>query len=261
MAHFKPRCRESASDWKAWWLMLLLCSLAFGDRCALASVQQDYGLQSWQRAHGLPDNSIEALCHTRDGYLWIGTYSGLARFDGFKFTVFNHLNLPQLPSDVCKTLVEDEEGYLWIGTEKGLAQWGGDSLTVYTTKDGLSHDNVTRLCRGQQNRLWILTQKGLDLWSDGKFTRFTAADGLKFHPGAILYEDASGVLWVSRPGGVQYWNNQASRFEDAMAGSGFPPPKAWPSWTPPSSITRKSRHRSSSKPSRPTANASTATVV
>src|ERR1041385_5115544 len=73
----------------------------------------------WTTENGLPQNSVNAILQTRDGYLWIGTYGGLVRFDGVKFTVFDASNTEGLKSSRISALFEDREGNLWIGTEYG----------------------------------------------------------------------------------------------------------------------------------------------
>src|SRR5437868_15226592 len=61
---------------------------------------QDYLITKWEAEDGLPENSLRAMVQSPDGYLWLGTSSsGLARFDGVTFTVFDSLNTPTLPSD------------------------------------------------------------------------------------------------------------------------------------------------------------------
>lgn len=66
---------------------------------------------------GLPQNSITALVESADGYLWLGTYGGLTRFDGLRFSVF-HATADEGPgSDRILSLLEDRPGRLWIGTE------------------------------------------------------------------------------------------------------------------------------------------------
>ena len=56
---------------------------------------------------------------SRDGYLWLSTFGGLARFDGVRFTIFNSANTPGLKSNRITALVEDRRGILWLGTETG----------------------------------------------------------------------------------------------------------------------------------------------
>jgi ligand-binding sensor domain-containing protein len=83
-------------------------------------IQAEYFHRAWNREDGLPDNVVNAILQTRDGYLWLATPSGLARFDGLHFTVFNLENSPDMGSDHCWSLAEDNSGTLWILTNTGL---------------------------------------------------------------------------------------------------------------------------------------------
>ncbi len=60
-----------------------------------------------------------AVTQTRDGYLWVGTLAGLARFDGVQFAVFDENNTPELNSSAIIRLYEDRQTNLWVGTENG----------------------------------------------------------------------------------------------------------------------------------------------
>jgi diguanylate cyclase (GGDEF)-like protein len=77
----------------------------------------------WDVDDGLPQSSVNALAQTPDGYLWVGTYDGLARFDGFRFEVFRPSGWPGLGSGAIRALYVDGAGKLWIGT-------GGGGLSV-----------------------------------------------------------------------------------------------------------------------------------
>src|ERR1700735_5383847 len=73
----------------------------------------------WTQEHGLPQDTIRAITQTKDGYLWLGTDEGLARFDGYDFVVFNKEN-GSLPSNSVTSLWAAHDGSLWIGTPGGL---------------------------------------------------------------------------------------------------------------------------------------------
>jgi signal transduction histidine kinase/ligand-binding sensor domain-containing protein/ActR/RegA family two-component response regulator len=73
----------------------------------------------WDVSAGLPQNSVQAITQTSDGYLWIGTADGLARFDAATFTLFTHATVPELSSDTVTSLREYPAGRLWIGTDGG----------------------------------------------------------------------------------------------------------------------------------------------
>src|SRR5262245_18015228 len=84
-----------------------------------ASVSPRYYTHVWQRETGLPQNTVTSIVQTRDGYLWVGTYSGLARFDGVRFVRFESNNTPAMRSSRVTSLFESPDGYLWIGHEGG----------------------------------------------------------------------------------------------------------------------------------------------
>ncbi|MGZ5489025.1 MAG: ligand-binding sensor domain-containing protein, partial [Candidatus Aminicenantales bacterium] len=73
----------------------------------------------WQTDAGLPQNSISAVVQSLDGYLWLATQEGLARFDGMRFTVFNSRNTKEIRHSYVSALFADKEGSLWIGTAEG----------------------------------------------------------------------------------------------------------------------------------------------
>ena len=79
-----------------------------------------YAIDVWTTDDGLPANAVHSLAQTSDGYLWIGTQGGLARFDGLTFTIFNSKNSGVLEEDDIDTLLGDSRGNLWIGTFGGL---------------------------------------------------------------------------------------------------------------------------------------------
>lgn len=104
----------------------LLACLAVGGWMLAASAstltsppQSPFIVETWDAEDGLPQSSVFSVIQTRDGYLWLGTASGLVRFDGFRFEVFDENNTPGLPSSRVMHLFEDSKGTLWIGTESG----------------------------------------------------------------------------------------------------------------------------------------------
>src|SRR5512143_3655688 len=102
-----------------------------------------YGHDVWRTGDGLPQNAVLAVAQSRDGYLWLGTTSGLVRFDGVRFTVFDKSNTEAIGHNQISALFEDRDGALWIGTfGGGLARLQEGRFSAYTTRDGLSHDVV-----------------------------------------------------------------------------------------------------------------------
>jgi ligand-binding sensor domain-containing protein len=120
------------------------------------------------------------MAQTADGYLWIGTEDGLARFDGVKFVIFRKHNTPQLQSNQISALLVDRAGDLWIGTHGGgLAKLSRGKFFAYTTATGLSSDTIVTLYQDQKGRLWVGTDGGgISVLDHGKFFQFSTRDGL-----------------------------------------------------------------------------------
>ena len=91
-----------------------------------------YTHRAWTTEDGLPQNSASALVQTRDGYLWVGTYQGLARFDGSRFTIYDGRNTPAMTSDWIDRLLADRRGGLWVATQKEILRYDGESNPVRT---------------------------------------------------------------------------------------------------------------------------------
>ncbi len=162
----------------------------------------------WTVEDGLPQNSILAITQSRDGYLWLGTWEGLVRFDGVRFTVFNRSNTKEIKNNYIYALCEDRQGDLWIGTWAGLNRFKDGKFTTYTTEDGLSSGAIKSIYEDSRGNLWIGTAGGgLNRFSDGKFTNFTSKQGLASDVVEAIYEDRKKNLWVGTWGGL-------SRFKD-----------------------------------------------
>ena len=83
---------------------------------ALAAEPPQYTSRTWQTDDGLPHNTVQALAQSQEGYLWVGTLAGLARFDGARFTVFDSHNTRALTNSSITALCQGRDGTLWIGT-------------------------------------------------------------------------------------------------------------------------------------------------
>ena len=152
---------------------------------------------TWATEEGLPQNSVNAILQTRDGYLWLGTFGGLARFDGVKFTTFNSGNTPGLKSNRILSLCEGRDGRLWLGAETGELMSYKDGVgQTYTTEDGLPGGYVWALHEDRGGALWAGTSKGLARFDGGRFTAYTTRDGLPDDEVWAIQEDEDGRLWV-----------------------------------------------------------------
>ncbi|MGA2970823.1 MAG: two-component regulator propeller domain-containing protein, partial [Acidimicrobiales bacterium] len=94
----------------------------------------NYGRQAWGMENGLPQNTVQALAQTPDGFIWLGTEVGLVRFDGNGFQVFDKNTTPALPGNDVRCLLATKDGALWIGTSEGLARWKDGAVTRFEEK-------------------------------------------------------------------------------------------------------------------------------
>jgi ligand-binding sensor domain-containing protein/signal transduction histidine kinase len=162
----------------------------------------------WRAEDGLPQDSVGAIVQTSDGYLWLGTGGGLARFDGVRFKVFGLAD--GLPSLNVKALLEDRQGGLWIGTANGLCQYKGGRFTSWTTRSGLAGDNISGLAEGRDGAIWIGTSTGLSRCRNGTFETIGAKAGLVKEAVRTLVADRSGNIWGSMESlGLMRWENGA----------------------------------------------------
>ena len=75
----------------------------------------------WSIQNGLPQISVQAIVQDQQGYIWVATQAGVARFDGIRFTTYSPETHPELPGVLSRSLLVDSSGRVWIGTYKGLA--------------------------------------------------------------------------------------------------------------------------------------------
>ncbi|MFN0124409.1 MAG: two-component regulator propeller domain-containing protein, partial [Blastocatellia bacterium] len=218
------------------WLPLLLSLLAIPS-------QAQYRFDHWTTEEGLPQNSVNDICRTRDGYLWFTTLDGLVRYDGVRFTIFNQSNAPGLAGNRLLRLAEGADGALWIGSEDGgVTRYLRGVFTTFTTRDGLPHNRVSRIQPDGQGGLHFQTRDGYAYWranrlqpdpeklSPARTRKFFAPSGAvwtldetglyRFKDGATtsypplipaasirfapFYEDRQGNLWLSANGSAVF---------------------------------------------------------
>jgi ligand-binding sensor domain-containing protein/CheY-like chemotaxis protein len=162
-------------------------------------------------AEGMPSSSVNALARDRDGYLWIATVDGLARYDGVGFRVWRHVpgDPRALPGNIVQALHIDTEDRIWVATE-----FGGLSV-LDRTRNGFRHYRQVTHPQVGSDDAWTIASRDGDLWfgtgggglhrldSDGRITRWTSeAGGLPSDTVLALVFDAAGVLWIGTDAGL-----------------------------------------------------------
>lgn len=191
--------------------------------------------RSWMLEEGLPQNSVNAVVQADDGYLYLGTFGGLARFDGIHFDVlgpreglpasritalhsandgtlwvgtedsgvfrskpghdFEKVPLPELPVGPVVGIRSDREGVTWIGTSRGLIRLDAEGARVWDEERGMPDDWIMSLLEDSHGTLWVGTETGL-LRREGE--RFVRVPLPAPDPSVrSIAEDATGTLWVA----------------------------------------------------------------
>jgi signal transduction histidine kinase/ligand-binding sensor domain-containing protein len=120
-----------------------------------------YNRQSWVMENGLPQNTVQALAQTTDGFLWIGTEVGLVRFDGNNFLTYDQNSKPiALPGNDIQALLATPDGGLWIGTTDGLARLQNSGIATFTTANGLPSNSIRSIREGSNGGVIVSTQIG-----------------------------------------------------------------------------------------------------
>jgi ligand-binding sensor domain-containing protein/signal transduction histidine kinase len=176
-------------------------------RAASGLAPVDYVARTWSKADGLPQNAVTAVVQTRDGFLWVGTPVGLARFDGCRFVpqIFPVAsNSPVAVTDLC----EDRQGDLWIGTrQSGVFFLQTNRVVRFDPQNKLGNTQVNSLAVDNSGVLWIGTRRGLDSWDGKGFHHFTRADGLPDENVTSIFAAHDGTLWVTTRAGICVWRN------------------------------------------------------
>lgn len=140
--------------------------------CAAAAKAQ-YRIDQWTADDGLPQNSVYGIVQTKDGYLWLATLDGLARFDGVRFQVFNKSNSPGIVNNRFTALFEDAHGDLWAAMEdSGIVRFHDGHFSNYLTGEAGRIQWIGSDADG--NAMVILSGSKAFHFADGKFSSFDA---------------------------------------------------------------------------------------
>ncbi len=153
-----------------------------------------YLIRSWQVDQGIPNNTVNAIHQTRDGYLWLGTDAGLIRFDGVQsrqFGLTEGLNSLQVSA-----LQTDHQGALWIGTiGGGLSRYAQGRIESFTALTGLPGNTISSLAESTNGDLWIGSFTGISRFRAGHFERMaTNLGSIHIYD---LASDQQGNVWAA----------------------------------------------------------------
>jgi diguanylate cyclase (GGDEF)-like protein len=161
----------------------------------------DYAKTTWSLEQGLPQITVSAIAQDRDGYIWLGTQSGLARFDGIEFSSYTPASDPEIPGEQIQKLLLGSDGTLWIGTYKGLARYTNHHFSRVELLHGnsASHDlDVQDLLEMPDGRILVATPTGLFVATQAGVTGYPSLNDTPAY--ALLRWDHA--VWIGSRGNL-----------------------------------------------------------
>jgi len=169
----------------------------------------------WGHEDGLPDDMITALLQTQDGYLWVGTARGLARFNGVEFDAVSLTDEKSNQVTAVTSLCEDDLHRLWIGSrESGLFWLAAGAVHRFTDSDGGHNGSITSLAVDGSGQLWVGTATGLFRVDLATLKRAAPSLGFTNELISSVHAARSGTIWITtRTGMSQYKNGRITAVE------------------------------------------------
>lgn len=172
---------------------------------------------------GLPHSVVNAIAQDREGFIWVGTQGGLARWDGYQFRIYRPVpnNERSVPDTYILTLHIDKNGHLWIGTNGGgLAMYDRTTDDFIRIPAGPSDTNnfaIFSICDDDSNGLWLGTSEGLKrVDSQNKISQYHPKnqfdDKLLENTVRAVMRDQNGKVWIGTSKGLAYFDDLEKDF-------------------------------------------------
>jgi signal transduction histidine kinase/ligand-binding sensor domain-containing protein len=193
--------------------------VAGGARLSAEDSLPDYVLSAWGTEHGLRPGDVFAMAQDIDGYLWLGTPTGLIRFDGSRFTPWAPATPENaLPSGPVHALVGASDGSLWvaIGGGGGIVRIHQGKVFQQQRSEG-APAGATAMIQDRQGAIWVANRNGVFRYANGRWGAIGTVSGYSGAEAFSLYEDRAGRLWVGTAAGVYRRNGEKFELIDAEA--------------------------------------------
>ncbi|WP_272942008.1 ligand-binding sensor domain-containing protein, partial [Xanthomonas phaseoli] len=181
------------------WLWLLLCCAMLNAWPADAQVLKHsayHTVTRWNMDDGLPHNLVHAVAQGEDGLIWLGTWEGVARFNGRDFTVYDRQNTPGVELGGVFVVVRDSTGGMLFGTAFDGVYHYQDGHWQQLGDASARHLAVSALLRRADGALWVGTPQTLyRIEGDGRVVDVGRQTGFPRARGAALSADERGRRW------------------------------------------------------------------
>jgi ligand-binding sensor domain-containing protein len=192
--------------------LIFLLSLS-GEVIALPpAMLSEFTQRVWHVRDGLPDQVVQAVVQTPDHYLWIGTTTGLIRFDGKNFVPYSGVGEEALRHGVTSLLVTRDQS-LYIGTEgSGLLRFQNGRMTEFGSENGLTNLIIRALMQDRAGTLWVAADRGLYRWNGNGFDRVRLLKDFPDIGTAAAVQDYAGALWFGGSKLLRVFNNKIQEY-------------------------------------------------
>jgi ligand-binding sensor domain-containing protein/signal transduction histidine kinase len=189
-------------------LGIFSCILASSLAGGLPAQSTEFNTQLWQTEDGLPHSIVQAIAQSQDGYLWVGTREGLARFDGVRFEALELI--PGTSSESIFCLLESRDGSLWVGTEQfGAFRLHEGRIERCFAPDGTANYAVSEIHEGGDGTIWIGSSLGILHWVNGKMEERGKFKSLR----QSMCVDPRGAVWLFGDGPLHRVDDPANTHE------------------------------------------------
>lgn len=195
-------------------LKIILLLLALIGQTTLHS--QHYNFINYSTESGLAQSQVFSITQDKNGYLWLGTFAGLTRYDGRKFQNYSIKN--GLIDNQIFSLHPDRKTGLWIGSMGGINYFNGERFAAFPFKPEMAENQVNAIGQEPGGRLWLATDGAGVCSFDGKdFEYYTVANGLADNYVRAVCIDSQGLVWFGTKKGTCFFDGKHFRKLDPGA--------------------------------------------
>jgi signal transduction histidine kinase/ligand-binding sensor domain-containing protein len=209
--------RRSFAPYMNAFVWLLTSGCAFGQAAAASQTLSEMYHSSWTIRDGVP-SSIEAIAQTQDGYIWLGTDTGLFRFDGKRFERYHPSSGADFLPGTIPSLMATPDGGLWIGYAFAGASFLKDGHNVnFGAHEGLTSGSINAFARDKAGIIWAASLAALWRLEGSVWKKVDGAWGYFADHAVNVFVDSRGTVWVGSGKQLLFLTEGSKRFELALA--------------------------------------------
>ncbi|MTI86779.1 MAG: hypothetical protein FH748_02290 [Balneolaceae bacterium] len=196
-------------------IALLLFLITFQEQYVketqLVYEKDPYISRAWNVEDGLPVNTVNSIFQDEQGYLWVATYDGMARFDGLEFEIYNHANTAEMAQNRADKVYRQEGVGVWVTLENDgvMLITPEGKFKHFDEKKGFISTTVTYMMEDSMNHMWFGTYDGLFKYENGTFNRIITRETASQNRISYIYEAPDHSIWMSTYDGLLHlYDNQ-----------------------------------------------------